>query len=66
MSRTLPTQHLQRGFAGAFVLVQLTARRQRDQGLAQRVLVTAVDGVRAAPAADRAGGLQVLPRERGE
>ena len=46
-------QDLQRRFAVSLVLIQFAARLQRDQGLAQRVLVAAVDGVRASATAGR-------------
>ena len=50
VTRTLPVQHLQRRLARAFVVVQPATGRQRDQGLAQRMLVAAVDGVCATAA----------------
>jgi hypothetical protein len=59
-------QYLDRGLAGTLVIVQAGARGQSNQGLSQRVLVTAVDGVRAAAAVGVVGGRQVLAGERGQ
>lgn len=41
-------QYLEGGFAGALVLVELMASRERNEGLPQTILVTTVNGVRAA------------------
>ena len=51
-----PVQYLDRGLAGTFVIVETGARGQGNQGLSQRVLVTAVHGVRAAAAVAVVGG----------
>src|SRR3954452_19408056 len=48
------------------MVVERATRRHRHQGLTQRVLVAAVDRVRAATAARRARRFQMLSRERGE
>jgi hypothetical protein len=53
-------QHLQCGLAGALVVVEAGARGQRNQSLSQRVLVSAVHGVRAAAAAGIVRGGQML------
>ncbi len=38
-------QHVQRRLTRTFVVVESAARLQRDQGLAQRMFMAAVDGV---------------------
>jgi hypothetical protein len=61
-----PGQYLQRGVARTFVIIETGARGQRNQGLSQRVLVTAVHGVRAAAAVGIVGGCQMLSAKRGQ
>ena len=59
-------QDLKRGLAGTLVLVEAVAAGQRDQGLAQRVLMSAVDGVGTAPAGGLARGGEVLVDQCGQ
>jgi hypothetical protein len=59
-------QYLQRGLAGTFMIVEAAARGQGNQGLSQRVLVSAVHGVRAAAAVGVVRGRQMLSAERGQ
>jgi hypothetical protein len=59
-------QDLQGGFAGAPVLVEVMAAGQGDQGLAQHVLMAAVDGVGTAPAGGLAGAGEVLMDQCGQ
>ena len=61
-----PVQYLDRGLAGTVVIVEAGAGGQGDQGLSQRVLVTAVHGVRAAAAVGVVGGCQMLSAKRGQ
>lgn len=61
-----PVQHLQRGLAGALVIIKAGAGGQGNQGLSQRTLVPAVHGVRAATAVDVTRGGQMLSGKRGQ
>jgi hypothetical protein len=61
-----PVQYLDRGLARTFVIVEAAARGQGNQGLSQRVLVSAVHGVSAAAAVGVVGGRQMLSGERGQ
>ena len=66
VSRTRPCRLAASLRRGRRVRSEFAARLQRDQGLAQRMLVAAVDGVCASAAAGRSRDFQVLTRESGE
>ena len=59
-----PGQYLDRGLARTFVIVEAGARGQGNQGLSQRVLVSAVHGVRAAATVGVVRGCQMRSAER--
>ena len=58
-----PVQYLECGLAGTFEVVEGGARGQGNQGLSQRVLVSAVHGVCAVSVM---GGRQMVAGERGQ
>ena len=61
-----PVEDMNCGLAGAVVLIEAVASGQRDQRLAQHVLVPAVHGVRAASAGGLPGEFKLSSGKSGQ